>query len=166
VGSGSGGVRVSRSRPAFIRGGSPGGGELRHFGHSTSCFVHRHPEIEPVSCGMQDNAIRSCSLHPIAYETGNVFLLQSTGLACAHGWHGACNGCLRDRSTLLATLVEIQWRNVMLHYALVFLVVAIIAAVLGFGGIAGAAAGIAKILFLVFLVLFVVSLVAGRRGRL
>jgi uncharacterized membrane protein YtjA (UPF0391 family) len=37
----------------------------------------------------------------------------------------------------------------MLHYALVFLVVAIIAAVLGFGGIAGAAAGIAKILFLV-----------------
>ena len=34
----------------------------------------------------------------------------------------------------------------MLHYALVFLIVAIIAAVLGFGGIAGTAAGIAKIL--------------------
>jgi uncharacterized membrane protein YtjA (UPF0391 family) len=53
--------------------------------------------------------------------------------------------------------------NVMLHYAIVFLVIALIAAVLGFGGIAGAAAGIAKILFLVFLVLFVVSLVIGRR---
>ena len=53
----------------------------------------------------------------------------------------------------------------MLHYAIVFLVIALIAAVLGFGGIAGAAAGIAKILFLVFLVLFIVSLFMGRRGR-
>jgi uncharacterized membrane protein YtjA (UPF0391 family) len=60
-----------------------------------------------------------------------------------------------------------QRRNIMLHYALVFLVIALIAAVLGFGGIAGAAAGIAKILFLVFIVLFVVSLIGGsfRRGR-
>ena len=45
----------------------------------------------------------------------------------------------------------------MLHYALVFFVVAIIAAVLGFGGLAGAMAGIAKILF-------IVSLIVGRRG--
>jgi uncharacterized membrane protein YtjA (UPF0391 family) len=52
---------------------------------------------------------------------------------------------------------------VMLHYAIVFLVIALIAAVLGFGGIAGAAAGIAKILFVVFLILFVVSLIMGRR---
>jgi uncharacterized membrane protein YtjA (UPF0391 family) len=52
----------------------------------------------------------------------------------------------------------------MLHYAIVFLVIALIAAVLGFGGIAGAAAGIAKILFLVFLVLFIVSLFIGRRS--
>lgn len=55
--------------------------------------------------------------------------------------------------------------NPMLHYALIFFVVAIIAAVLGFGGIAGAAAGIAKILFFVFLILFVVSLIVGRRPR-
>jgi uncharacterized membrane protein YtjA (UPF0391 family) len=54
----------------------------------------------------------------------------------------------------------------MLHYAIVFLVIALIAAVLGFAGIAGAAAGIAKILFFVFLVLFVVSLIAGRRRPL
>jgi uncharacterized membrane protein YtjA (UPF0391 family) len=51
----------------------------------------------------------------------------------------------------------------MLHYTIVFLVVAIIAAVLGFGGIAGAAAGIAKILFFVFLALFAISLFTGRK---
>ena len=50
----------------------------------------------------------------------------------------------------------------MLHYAVVFFIIALIAAVLGFGGIAGASAGIAKILFLV---LFVVSLILGRRPR-
>ncbi|STY61244.1 Small integral membrane protein [Mannheimia haemolytica] len=38
----------------------------------------------------------------------------------------------------------------MLHYAVVFFVIAIIAALLGFGGIAGSATEIAKILFFVF----------------
>lgn len=47
----------------------------------------------------------------------------------------------------------------MLHYALVFFVVAIIAAVFGFGGIASASAGIAQILFFIFLALFVLTLV-------
>lgn len=51
----------------------------------------------------------------------------------------------------------------MLHYSVVFLVVALIAALFGFGVIASTAAGIAKILFFVFLVLFLVSLVTGRR---
>jgi uncharacterized membrane protein YtjA (UPF0391 family) len=53
----------------------------------------------------------------------------------------------------------------MLHYALVFFVIALIAAVFGFGGVAVAAAGIAKILFFVFIVAFLISLVmhAGRR---
>ena len=45
----------------------------------------------------------------------------------------------------------------MLHYALIFLVVAITAAVLGFGSLAGLAATIAKVLFVVFLILAVVS---------
>ena len=36
----------------------------------------------------------------------------------------------------------------MLHYAVVFLVIALIAALFGFGGIAAGAVGIAKILFL------------------
>jgi uncharacterized membrane protein YtjA (UPF0391 family) len=52
----------------------------------------------------------------------------------------------------------------MLHYALVFLVVALIAGVLGFGFIAGTAAYIAKILFVVFLILFLISFISGRRG--
>jgi uncharacterized membrane protein YtjA (UPF0391 family) len=45
----------------------------------------------------------------------------------------------------------------MLHWSLVFLVIALIAAVFGFGGIAEGAAGIAKILFFVFLAVWVVS---------
>src|SRR2546423_13955211 len=55
------------------------------------------------------------------------------------------------------------WREIMLWYAWVFLVVAILAALLGFGCIAAASAGIAKICFVIFLVLFLVSLIAGRR---
>lgn len=54
-------------------------------------------------------------------------------------------------------------KETMLHYTIVFLVVALIAGLLGFVGIAGLAAEIAKILFFVFLVLFVVSLIMGRR---
>lgn len=54
----------------------------------------------------------------------------------------------------------------MLHYAIVFFVIALIAAVFGFGGIAAGAVEIAKILFFVFLVIAAVSLVMGlmRRG--
>ncbi len=49
----------------------------------------------------------------------------------------------------------------MLHYAVVFFIIALIAAVFGFGGIAVGAAEIAKVLFFIFLVLFVASLVVG-----
>ena len=45
----------------------------------------------------------------------------------------------------------------MLHYAVVFLIVAIVAAVLGFGVIAGTAAWIAKICFVVFLIMALVA---------
>lgn len=47
----------------------------------------------------------------------------------------------------------------MLHYAVVFLVIALIAAVFGFGGIAAGAMSIAKLLFFVFLVMAVVAFV-------
>jgi uncharacterized membrane protein YtjA (UPF0391 family) len=54
----------------------------------------------------------------------------------------------------------------MLHYAVVFFVIALIAAVFGFTGLAAGAAGIAKTLFFVFLVLAVVSFVWNMlRGR-
>lgn len=45
----------------------------------------------------------------------------------------------------------------MLHYSLVFLIVAIAAAILGFGGVAGAATDIARMLFVVFLILAIVA---------
>jgi uncharacterized membrane protein YtjA (UPF0391 family) len=49
----------------------------------------------------------------------------------------------------------------MLHYAVVFFVIALVAALFGFGGIAASAVGIAKILFVVFAVLTVASLLFG-----
>lgn len=54
----------------------------------------------------------------------------------------------------------------MLHYAVVFLVIALIAALFGFGGIAAGAVGIAKVLFFVFIVLAIASFLFGviKRG--
>jgi uncharacterized membrane protein YtjA (UPF0391 family) len=79
----------------------------------------------------------------------------------------------RDRD-LLAPRAPVQHRHpirlakgaIMLHYAVVFFVIALIAALFGFGGIAAGAAEIAKVLFFIFLVLFIVSLILGlfRRG--
>ncbi len=55
----------------------------------------------------------------------------------------------------------------MLHYAVVFLVIAAASALFGFGGIAAGAVEIAKLLFFVFVamavVAFVVSLFRDRR---
>ncbi len=55
----------------------------------------------------------------------------------------------------------------LLHWALIFLVVALVAALFGFGGVAGTAMEGARILFWVALVLLVISLIFGlaRRGR-
>jgi uncharacterized membrane protein YtjA (UPF0391 family) len=71
---------------------------------------------------------------------------------------GARNRLLRD--TPMTTLkrldvwpyIALSGELIMLHYAVVFFVIALIAAVFGFGGIAAGAAGIAKILFFVFLI--------------
>jgi uncharacterized membrane protein YtjA (UPF0391 family) len=52
----------------------------------------------------------------------------------------------------------------MLHYTVVFLVIAIIAGVFGFGGIAAGATEIAKILFFVFLAITIISFILGRKG--
>lgn len=53
----------------------------------------------------------------------------------------------------------------MLHYSLVFLIIALVAGALGFGKVAGTATTIARTLFYIFLILLLISLVfAGLRG--
>ncbi len=54
----------------------------------------------------------------------------------------------------------------MLHYAVVFFVIALVAAIFGFGGIAAGAVEIGKILFMVFAVLAVISFIVSlvRKG--
>jgi uncharacterized membrane protein YtjA (UPF0391 family) len=54
----------------------------------------------------------------------------------------------------------------MLHYAVVFFVIALIAALFGFGGISAGAAGIAQILFFVFIALALIGFLISvfRRG--
>lgn len=49
----------------------------------------------------------------------------------------------------------------MLHYAVVFFVIALIAALFGFTGVAAGAVEIARVLFFIFIVLFVASLLFG-----
>lgn len=49
----------------------------------------------------------------------------------------------------------------MLHYAVVFFIIALIAALFGFGGIAASAVEIGKILFIVFAILAVASFLFG-----
>jgi uncharacterized membrane protein YtjA (UPF0391 family) len=86
----------------------------------------------------------------------------STRRRIAAVWHATCVLSGRHANGGLSFP---HWRNPMLYYAVIFLVIALVAGVLGFGGIAGASVGIAKILFFVFLILFVVSLIMGRRVR-
>ena len=54
----------------------------------------------------------------------------------------------------------------LLHWAVIFLIVALVAGLLGFGGLAGTAMEGARLLFWVAIVLLVVSLIFGfmRRG--
>lgn len=54
----------------------------------------------------------------------------------------------------------------LLHWAVVFLIVALVAAFFGFGGVAGTAMGGAQLLFWAAIILFVVSALVGliRRG--
>jgi uncharacterized membrane protein YtjA (UPF0391 family) len=51
----------------------------------------------------------------------------------------------------------------MLHYALVFLIVALVAGVLGASGVASVASQIAWVLFVIAIVLLLVHLLTGRR---
>ena len=51
----------------------------------------------------------------------------------------------------------------MLHWSIIFLIIAVIAGLLGFTGIAGAAMGVAKILFFVFLAIWLVVFLLVRK---
>jgi len=73
--------------------------------------------------------------------------------------HSFC--CLFDEKARSAAVLVKE--GIVLHYALVFLVVALIAGVLGVTGVAAVATNIAYVLFVVALVLFVVHLITGRR---
>lgn len=54
----------------------------------------------------------------------------------------------------------------MLHYALIFLVLAMVAALFSFGGLAAGAASLAHLMGLLFIVLAVAGLIVGLlRGR-
>jgi len=53
--------------------------------------------------------------------------------------------------------------STMLHYAIVFLIIALIAGAFGFWGTASTATNIAQVLFFLFLIMFVASLLLGRR---
>ena len=49
----------------------------------------------------------------------------------------------------------------LLHYAVIFIVVALVAAAIGFGGVAGVAMEGARLLFWVFIILAVIALLGG-----
>ncbi|MGE3712628.1 MAG: DUF1328 domain-containing protein [Hyphomicrobiaceae bacterium] len=53
----------------------------------------------------------------------------------------------------------------LLHYAIVFLVVAVVAALLGFGGVAGTAMEGARILFWVAIVLAIIAFIGSAVRR-
>jgi uncharacterized membrane protein YtjA (UPF0391 family) len=78
---------------------------------------------------------------------------------------GRLASMMRSAGTEVPVRVLTSAEISMLHYAVIFFVIALIAAVFGFAGIAAGAAGIAKILFFVFLILAVVSFIANTARR-
>src|SRR4249919_1046112 len=104
--------------------------------------------------------------HPVVQSAGKRTRIayRTTSAGAVSGlsrlWHVPCRRL--SRAECLGPPSSLQ-EHTMLHYAVVFFVIAIIAAVLGFGGIAGAATGIAKILFIVFVILAIASLLFGRK---
>ncbi len=52
----------------------------------------------------------------------------------------------------------------MLHYAIVFFVIALIASLLGFGGIAGMSAQIGWVFAVIAVIFLAIALLGGRRG--
>jgi uncharacterized membrane protein YtjA (UPF0391 family) len=83
---------------------------------------------------------------------------------CSHGGNQPGNGQVigTERHRFAAQ----HWENIMLGWAVTFLIVALVAALFGFAGIAAFAVDIARIIFIVAIILFVISaIVALVRGR-
>jgi uncharacterized membrane protein YtjA (UPF0391 family) len=71
------------------------------------------------------------------------------------------NGCCFRERAILAILKKGE--NIMLSWAITFLVIALIAGVVGLTGVAGTATHIAWVLFVVFLIIFVISFITGKK---
>ena len=114
---------------------------------------------------------------PSQDNTSHALERGSTALLSSVGWHvfeefwpdirgvfhrkRNLRGCRFDRGLGDSSGIrECLKEDVMLYYALVFLIIALVAGMLGFGFVAFAAAGIAKICFFIFLILFIASLIA------
>ena len=67
----------------------------------------------------------------------------------------------KEISAYSVTVDQKTKEKTMLHYSVIFFVIALVAAFFGFSGIASGAAEIAKILFFVFLIITIVSLIVG-----
>jgi uncharacterized membrane protein YtjA (UPF0391 family) len=70
---------------------------------------------------------------------------------------GNCAGSARE--------LQKKGEQIMLRWAVIFLVIALVAALLGFGNLAGGAASIAMILFYVFLAITVILFLLSLFGR-
>lgn len=97
--------------------------------------------------------------------SGNGTSLAIAGIsACEGEWRGWHVGCERRTRPRMMPAALTPTPKIMLHWTLVFLVIAIVAAVFGFSSLAGTAAMIAKVLFVVFLILWIISFFFRRGG--
>lgn len=135
-------TRGSVSRAAL---GAEGGGERVRHPWSGIAEITRRPSS---SSSPSKNFCKRRKRHLQVIEPARKEPISSAGVLMSH--HKT------NRTNAMGNL---------LHYAIVFLVVALVAAFLGFGGVAGTAMEGARLLFWVAIVLFVVSLVAGMKRR-
>ncbi len=94
-----------------------------------------------------------------AHHAGQIIFATKMLTGADLGFYSHLREKSRDKSGQPIALV-----TCMLHWSIVFLIIALIAGVLGFTGIAGAAMGIAKILFFVFLVIWLVVFLMIRKA--
>ncbi len=95
---------------------------------------------------LSDAAYVAPRIRPTAQRDARLWLIRR------HPW-----------TLLFKAAVFRRWKQefLMLHYAVVFFVIALVAALFGFGGIAAGAVEIGKLLFIVFAVLAVISFVVS-----